>query len=85
MEETGYENTEWGHIETGQVWIPDDSTDFTLEIISVSDSGDVEVKEVNHECNCNGKCHCGTTYFHEIGGPDGFCDFLYWNNYHLKK
>lgn len=75
MEETGYEGTEWGDIKPGQIWIPDDSTDFTLEIISISDSGDVEIKQIEDN----------EVYFHEIGGDDGFCDFLYWNNYHLKK
>lgn len=57
----------------GQVWVPDDTDDYNLEIIKLDDN-EVTVKD-----------EMGDVWEHELDGSDGFQDFLYWNGYTLKK
>jgi hypothetical protein len=57
----------------GQIWVPDDKKDFTLEIIDLDDK-QVMIRALENN----------DTWFHELDGSDGFQDFLYSNNYSLK-
>ena len=61
-------------LEVGQIWVPDDKSDFTIKIDGLTD------KEVTYVQIENGE-----SWTEEIEGCDGFQDFLYWNNYTLKK
>lgn len=67
MTTIGYNN-----LKVGQVWIPEDKNDYTLEIIGLT-SDEVEVKEVE----------TGEVYSHELDGSDGFSDYLEENGYTL--
>lgn len=61
------------NLKIGQTWIPYDSSDYTLEILNITDS-EVEIKQVE----------TGEVYTHELDGDDGFEDYLEQNSYHLK-
>jgi hypothetical protein len=59
-------------IKMGQIWRPNCSDDYSLEILSISDA-EVEVRQIE----------TGEIYMHELDGSDGFVDFLETNLYHL--
>lgn len=61
-------------IKIGQVWLPDDSNDYSLKILDITED-EVEIEEIE----------TGETYTHELDGSDGFVDFLEQNLYTLKK
>ncbi len=60
-------------IKVGQVWLPNDKDDYTIEILSVI-NGEVKFKQLEN----------GEVWEEELDGNDGFVDFLYSNLYSLK-
>lgn len=60
-------------IKTGQIWIPCDVTDYTLEILKIT-TRVVTLKQLE----------TGEIYYHELDGSDGFEDYLEQNLYRLK-
>ncbi len=57
----------------GQIWVAEDENDYSYEILGLTDT-EVDIYT----------CETGDKFTEEIGGPDGFQDFLYWNGYTLK-
>lgn len=68
-----YEEEYW-ELEVGQVWVPEDDNDYTLEIVHLTDEM-ATVKQIE----------TGETFEHELDGSDTFADYLMCNNYHLKS
>jgi hypothetical protein len=65
---------EYENLKVGQIWVPDDKDDFTLQILDV-DEFNAEVKQLEG----------GDIFLHEMEGSDSFPDYLEQNNYHLKQ
>jgi hypothetical protein len=60
-------------IEIGQIWLPYDNTDYTLEILDIT-TEEVIIKQLE----------TGEIYPHELDGSDGFEDYLETLLYRLK-
>jgi hypothetical protein len=61
-------------LEVGQIWVPQDANDYTLEIVGITNT-EVTFKQLEN----------GEIWPHEFDGPDGFVDYLENLFYTLKK
>lgn len=64
----------YGDLKVGQVWVPDDKNDYTMEIVKLTDDM-VTIKEIETGCE----------FDEDRGGSDSFSDYLENCFYHLKK